>query len=241
MLSNYSSSNICIMNETTVITVIMEVFMERGQEIVDGIEPHTEHLHCQLTLYEALYKGIGIKGILAIAEKFFNCPVFVSDTSYNIISYSPLGKDFYGLKHNKGKSYLDAVEIESMKRYKLIENIYNHATAFCSLTPDHPTDHWVFCAIRIQRIVAGYIAICFQEKEPTKRDITLATVAGQVLSIEMQKHEVFVTKSGLKYEYFLTDLLEGHFDNVETIQSRIQKLERKMHKYLCIITISCND
>lgn len=201
---------------------------------------NTELLQCQLALFEALYKGTGIKGILAVAEQYYNCPVFVSDTSYNIISYSPSGSDFYGLKYNKGKAYLDSIEIESMKRYKVIENIYSHATAFCSHTPDHPTDHWVFCAIRIQTVVAGYIGVCFQKKEPSQDDLSLTTITAQVLSIEMQKHEVFVTKSGLKYEYFLIDLLEGHFDDIETLQSRIQLLDRKLHKYLCILTISCS-
>jgi sugar diacid utilization regulator len=213
--------------------------VETNEVIINRDGNKTELLQWQLSLYETLSKGVGIKGILAAAEHYFNSPAFVCDTSFKFVSFSPTGKELNG--YSTGLFYLDAIEIESMKRYNLIETIYSRATAFCSLTPDHPTDHWIFCVIRINKIVSGYLAIYCQEKEPTVDDLTMATVTAQVLSLEMQKHEVFVTKSGLKYEYFLADLLEGQFDDIETVRSRMRILERKLHKYLCILTLSCNN
>lgn len=216
--------------------------MEETHLIADKSNLHTLLLQHQLALYEALYLGNGIKGILSESEKYFNNPIFVCDVSYNIISSSSLSKSMeYGIKYSKGITYLDSLEIESMKRNKLLETIYSHETAFRVLTADRPNNPWIFCAIRIQNIVTGYLAICYNKTEPTEEDLNLATVTAKVISIEMQKHNFFINKTGLKYEYFLTNLLEGQFEDIETIYSRIKLLDRKIHKYLCILTLSCDD
>jgi sugar diacid utilization regulator len=196
----------------------------------------------KLSLYEALYHGNGIKGILTIAEEYYDSHISVCDTSYNIIATSKVhNKTTYGMNFCKEQIYLDPSAIQIMKRYKIIEKIYTTSSAFCYTLPDHPENIWIFCAIRIQNIVTGHLSICYSGKEPKKEDIDLATTLAQIISVEMQKHSYFIDKSGLQYEYFLTDLLEMHFDNLETVYSRLQALDIKFRKYLCIVALSCDD
>ena len=134
--------------------------MEESHLISNKSNLHTLLLQHQLSLYESLYLGNGINGILSASEQYFNNPIFVCDVSYNIISSSSLSKSMeYGIKYSKGIAYLDSLEIESMKRNKLLETIYNHATAFRAITADRPNNPWIFCAIRIHNIVTGYLAI----------------------------------------------------------------------------------
>ncbi len=196
----------------------------------------------KLALYECLNLGNGIKDILSIAEQYYEKPIFVCDSTYNITAASSLSKNItYGIKFSKDMVYLDPLEIESMKKYKLIENIYSHSTAFYTTTPDHPSNIWVFCAIRIKNIVVGHIGICYDDSKPTEDELNLATVISKVISIEMQKHDYIVNKTGLQYEYFLTDLLEGKFEDLETLYSKLHVLEKNIYKYISIVAISCDD
>jgi sugar diacid utilization regulator len=56
----------------------------------------------------------------------------------------------------------------------------------------------------------------------------------------MQKHDFFMTRSGLKYENFLVDLLEGKFHDVNLVSSRLELLDRKFHNYFCILVFHCH-
>lgn len=209
------------------------------KEINNDMEGFIKH---KLALYECLNLDNGIKQILSVAEEYYKKPIFVCDSSYNVIAASPLSENVsYGIKFSKDLAYLDSSEIESMKKYKLVENIYSNPSAFSTITPDHPNNIWIFCSIRIQNTFMGHIGICYDKEQPSENAIALATAMSKVISIEMQKHAYFLNKTGMQYEYFLTDLLEEKFENLETIYSKLTVLNKTIYKYICIITISCNN
>ena len=57
----------------------------------------------------------------------------------------------------------------------------------------------------------------------------------------MQKHDFFLARTGLKYENFIVDLLEGKFNDVNIISERLQLLDRKFGKYFCLIVMKCTE
>ena len=57
--------------------------------------------------------------------------------------------------------------------------------------------------------------------------LRLITAFSDICAIEMQKHEFFVQKTGLQYETFLTELLEGRFNDVNIIEARLKLLNRR--------------
>lgn len=194
-------------------------------------------------LYHALYYGHGLKDIVTRAEDFLHHPISVCDASYNIIEKSPMMDHMpYGMEHNENRTFLTASEIESLKRLRIENKIYENRRAFFSRTADHPDTNWIFCAIRIQNVMAGYVAVCLESNiEATDYDLKITTVLADICAIEMQKHDFFVTRSGMKYENFLVDLLEGRFHDVNLISSRLELLDRRFCQFFCLVVFMCTE
>lgn len=148
----------------------------------------------------------------------------------------------YGLKQVQSRLVLDEAEIESLKRLEIEKKIYENQQAFVVDTVDHPDNRWIFCAIRLQNVVAGYVAVCLPAGTvPSDWDLRFTTALAGVCSVEMQKHDFFVTRTGMKYENFLVELLEGRFDSVNMISGRLELLDRKFGKFFCIAVLRCSE
>lgn len=199
-----------------------------------------EHIN---QLYQTLAHGRGIRGLVETADRFLKHPISVCDTSYNIIEASNSMRQMpYGMDFNQSRTFLNAEEIESLKRLQIEDRIYETKQAFFSRTADHPDNNWIFCAIRIQNVMAGYVAVCLEaDVEATEYELRMTTALADACAIEMQKHDFFITRSGMKYENFLIDLLEGRFNDVNLISTRLELLDRKFCKFFCIIVFSCNE
>lgn len=194
-------------------------------------------------LYRTLNHSKGLKEIVTKAEEFLHHPISILDASYNFIQRSPMMEHFsYGQEHTPSRSFLTSAEVASLKRLQIEDEIYKNSRAFLSVSPDHPDTNWIYCAIRIQNVMAGYVAVCLEAPiEATDYQLRLTTALADVCSIEMQKHDFFVTRSGMKYENFLVDLLEGKFNDVNLISSRLELLDRKFGKFFCIVVFACNE
>lgn len=194
-------------------------------------------------LYESLARGNGIKDLVNLAEEYLRHPVAVCDTSYTIIEASRLMKTMpYGLEHNRSLTFLEAGEIESLRRLHIEDQIYETRKAFATRTADHPDNNWIFCAIRIHNVMVGYVAVCLEaDIEATEYELRITTALADACSVEMQKNDFFVTRSGLKYENFLIELLEGKFQDINLISSRLELLDRKFGRYFCIISFQCRE
>lgn len=191
-------------------------------------------------LYHALYRGKGLKSVVALAEDFFGYPISICDASYNMIETSPLMEHMeYGLSHSSSRVYLADDEVESLKRNQVVEQIYRSPSAFGVRTVDHPDNQWIFCGIRIQNVMTGYVAVCMGDADATEYILRMTTILADVCAIEMQKHDFFITRTGMKYENFLIDLLEGRFTDVNMISSRLELLDRRFCRFFCLIVLSC--
>ena len=194
-------------------------------------------------LYRLLGVTSGLKEVVEAAEEFLHYPVSVCDMSYNMIETSPMMRKLsYGIKRVNAQLVLDSVEIESLQRLQIERKIYENQQAFIVDSEDHPDSRWVFCAIRLQGVVTGYVAVCLPAgAEVTRLDLRFITALAGVCSVEMQKHDFFVTRTGMKYENFLVELLEGRFDDVNLISSRLELLDRKFCRYFCIAVLHCME
>lgn len=210
------------------------------RRLLDGEARLSEQIN---RMYRMLSVTGGLKAVVEAAEDYLHYPISVLDASYNMMETSPLMKKMnYGLKQVQSRLVLDEAEIESLKRLQIEEKIYENQQAFMVDTVDHPDSRWIFCAIRLQNVVAGYVAVCLPAgAEPGDWDLRFTTALAGVCSVEMQKHEFFVTRTGMKYENFLIELLEGRFDSVNTVSARLELLDRKFGKFFCIAVLRCSE
>lgn len=194
-------------------------------------------------MYRMLSVTGGLKAVVETAEEYLHYPVSVLDASYNMIETSPMMRKLkYGMKQVQSRLVLDETEIESLKRLQIERKIYENQQAFLVDTEDHPDNQWIFCAIRVQNVMAGYVAVCVPTGVTVSdSELRFTTALAGVCSVEMQKHDFFVTRTGMKYENFLVELLEGRFDSVNMISARLELLDRKFCRFFCIAVFRCGE
>ncbi|AKN33756.1 PucR family transcriptional regulator [Clostridium carboxidivorans P7] len=185
-------------------------------------------------LYNSLFTENSIDGILNIGENFLGNPIFILDTSYRIIARSNLAKlDNSSIETHNGESYLLLDIVQLMQKNKCIDNIYNSDNAFF-----HNSDEiLIFCSIRINNITVGYISVLQSKRKFNAEDLELTNVLSKVLSIQLQKENLFISNSGLDEEYYLTDLLINRIDNVEYITERLQYINFNLYENFIILSI----
>ena len=218
----------------------VEAVYRAVRELLDGEARLVDQIN---RMYRMLSVTGGLKAVIEAAEEYLQYPVSVLDASYNMIETSPQMKKLkYGLKKVQSRIVLDEAEIESLKRLQIERKIYENQQAFLVDTEDHPDNQWIFCAIRVQNVMAGYVAVCVPTGVTvTDGDLRFTTALAGVCSVEMQKHDFFVTRTGMKYENFLIELLEGRFDSVNMISSRLELLDRKFCRFFCIAVFRCGE
>ena len=195
-------------------------------------------------LYHLLYSGHGLDDLILRAESFLHRPMSVLDASYSMIAVSPLMHQLpFGMeKSEEGSIFLSSQEVESLRRLQIEHQIYKNNQAFFVSTEDHPDTNWIFCGIRIQHVMTGYVALCLPDKaEASEHELRLITAFSDICAIEMQKHEFFVQKTGLQYETFLTELLEGRFNDVNIVEARLKLLNRRFGKFFCLAILYCPE
>lgn len=163
-------------------------------------------------LFDALYSGNGIQGIINIAYNIIGNPINVCDTSFSIISRIPLPDEDKYIDFTGDKLFLKQPLVEDMREKKVIDTIYTSTLPFIAKNMIHTPYKWVYEGIRIKNSVVAYVCVCTANKELCPEDLEVIHTLSRMISIEMQKDATFTTKTGVKYEFFLTELLDGNFE-----------------------------
>nr|WP_305182403.1 helix-turn-helix domain-containing protein [uncultured Schaedlerella sp.] len=187
------------------------------------------------SLFQALHNNSGISAMARVAHSFLNNPVTVCDTSFSVIAAYPVVSDTEHLEVKQGRTYVKDRLFQNMENTRIIEHIYTSTVPFITMLDEHPYK-WVFESIRIHHTVVGYICVRGTVREFTEDDLEFIEAFSQMLSIEMQKDSSYRHPTGFKYEYFLTELLEGHFDRTDYILDHLIRLGRSQtHFYMVLV------
>lgn len=194
-------------------------------------------------LYYMLYTGKGLEGIVKQAEVFLRRPISVLDAGYSMIAVSPLMLHLpFGMDTSEEGHFLEAEEVESLRRLQIENQIYQNNQAFFVRTEDHPDTNWIFCAIRIQHVMSGYVAVGLPDRaEASEHELRLTTALSDICSVEMQKHDFFIQRTGLQYETFFNELIEGRFSNLKMVESRFRVLNHHLGKFFCLAILYCTE
>ena len=175
-----------------------------------------------------------------VAHTFLNNPVTICDTSFSVIAASPVVKDPKSLEEKHGRLYLKDSLFQDMEDRNIIKHISSSSTPYIAAFDGYPYK-WVFESITIHHAVVGYICVRGSVRGFTEDDLEFIDIFSQMLSIEMQKDSSYSHPTGLKYEYFLTELLEGHFDRTEYITSHLVQLGRTQMPFYTILLLKFTD
>lgn len=189
-------------------------------------------------MFHVLQAGYGIQSIINTARTFLHNPITICNTSFSIIEVSP--KDDLDNKfesYNK-KLYLKKDALQNMRDAGIMAKIFNTRAPFVTQLFDYPNTDFLFCSIHIKRAAVGYICIRSSVRPFTDDDLSFVTELSKMLSIEMQKDDFSSQKSGLTYEYFLTDLIECNLDNIDFAKRRFDDLGQPFYQYFWVFAFS---
>ncbi|MDS0525724.1 helix-turn-helix domain-containing protein [Clostridium sp. SHJSY1] len=185
-------------------------------------------------IYDSLFSENSIDGILSKAETSLNNPIFILDTSYRIITRSSLAKlENSSIETHNGEDYLLLDTVSLMKKNKCIDIIHNTNNSFF-----HEDDeNLIFCSIRVNNIAIAYISILQSKKKFVDDDLEITNVLSKVLSMQIQKENLFISNSGLDEEYYLMDLLMNKIDDINYTKERLQCINFQLNRYLLILSV----
>ena len=189
-------------------------------------------------LFDILYFGNGFSDMLALAETYIQAPIFFYDLNYNLIASSPKGHEHTGHLHKtRNHSYLNETETGRMEKYQVLKDLNRHRDSFMAEDKDDPEIRWLLCAVRVKESFVGYIISPITGNgRQDHQDIF--TQLSRALSVEFQKNDAFTYKTGIKYAYFMNNLLNGEFETDEETHTRLRVLGRKIGVFYHIICIS---
>ena len=187
-------------------------------------------------LFQTLQHNSGLQGITNIAYMHLHNPITVCDTSFSILAASPQVTNDNNLEEKEGRFFVRDSKLQNMLDTKLVKKIYSTTVPFITYIEDYPFK-WVFQSIRIQHSVVGYVCIRETQKDFVEEDLDYINMFCHVIAIEMQREMSFQTNTRLNYEYFLTELLEGHFSQKEYIVNNMVQLGHQPGKYYFLLII----
>ena len=189
-------------------------------------------------LFQALQSKYPLKYYLEVVYDAIGLELNLCDTSYGFFAKVPgnAGED-PDVDTSNGKQYLKIGMSQNLETHQHITRALEISGPYVCRDECFPNDI-LFQPIRINRTMVAYLFSPGRPEGFTPADLELIDYLGQVLAIELQKNDSFAVESGLKYEYFLQELVDGHFSSDEFAQQRLRQLGRKPQPYYYMLHFS---
>ena len=193
-------------------------------------------------LFTALQSKHSLQHYLRLVYDMIQMPLTLCDTSFGVLAAAPSAVvlDSENVEMVNGKQYVKFDVTQEMDHKRHISRILESHHPYVCKDPKFPYEI-VFQPVRINRAVVAYLFCPGRAEGFRPEELDMIEFLGQILSIEMQKNESFEVESGLKYEYFLQELVDGHFSSDEFAERRLQQLNRKPQPYYFMLHFSFDD
>ncbi len=193
-------------------------------------------------LFTALQSKYSLEHYLRITYDMVQMPLTLCDTSFCVLAAAPsmgaMNPDDFDVMN--GKQYLKLDVTEEMDKKNHTARIMESYRPYVVRDARFPNEI-LFQPVRINRAVVAYLFCPGRAEGFDPLELEMIEYLGQVLSIEMQKNEAFEVESGLKYEYFLQELVDGHFSSDEFAERCLQQLNRTPQPYYYMLHFSFDD
>ncbi len=193
-------------------------------------------------LFTALQSKYSLEHYLRITYDMVQMPLTLCDTSFCVLAAAPslAAMDPNDFDVMNGKQYLKLDVTEEMDKKNHTARIMESYRPYVVRDARFPNEI-LFQPVRINRAVVAYV-FCQGRPEGFRQvDLEVIEFLAQILAIEMQKNDTFAVESGLKYEYFLQELLEGHFSSDEFAERRLRQLNRMPQPYYFMLAFAFDD
>lgn len=194
----------------------------------------------QAEMFHALQSKNALSDFLEMAYDATELPLTLCDTSFCVLAAYPPLDDEKNIETIDGRQYIKFSVTQKMEAKQQIKRMMELPYSSVSSDPDFPHDI-LFLSVRINRAVVAFLFSPGQPEGFSPEALRLIEYLSQVLSIEMQKNDVFASETGIKYEYFLIELLEGRLKNNQFAESRLRQLKRQVFPYYFLVQFRFDD
>ena len=193
-------------------------------------------------LFTALQSKHSLQHYLRLVYNVIQMPLTLCDTSFGVLAAAPSAvvPDAENMEMVNGKQYVKFDVTIEMDEKRITPRILEAFRPYVCRDPKFPYEI-AFQPVRINRALVAYIFCPGRAEGFQPIDLELIEFLGQVLAIEMQKNDSFEVESGLKYEYYLQELIDGHFSSDEFAERRLLQLKRKPQPYYFMLHFSFDD
>ena len=193
-------------------------------------------------LFTALQSKHSLQHYLRLVYNVIQMPLTLCDTSFGVLAAAPSAvvPDAENMEIVNGKQYVKFDVTLEMDEKRITPRILEAFRPYVCRDSKFPYEI-AFQPVRINRALVAYIFCPGREEGFNSVDLELIEFLAQILSIEMQKNDSFEVESGLKYEYYLQELIDGHFSSDEFAERRLLQLKRKPQPYYFMLHFSFDD
>lgn len=191
-------------------------------------------------LFRSLHRGLGITDLSRQAYSVLDNPITICNTSFSILALYPDTLDSKHFAQYNGKYFLRDEFFSNMDERNMIKQLNTSSHPFMAPL-ENCTYGCVFQSIRINHTVVGYVCVRGLNRVITDEDLDYIDTFSQIISVEMQKDTNFTQSVGLKYEYFLTELLDGQITNSAYITEQMSSLGKVPSDYYALILVKHSD
>lgn len=191
-------------------------------------------------LYNSLLRNDGIDEILKLTYKYLNNSITICNSSYSVIATYPKHSSTELITNKDGTLYLPLDNLKTMQEEKLTDKIFHAKNSFF-FKSKYLDYHMVFCPIRINNSVIGYICVRNTVRNLFDLDLKIVDVLSGILSLEMQKCNFYYGTCEAQFEYLLIDLIEKPIDNAEYSKELFNQLGRPLYSNLWFLIISSTN
>ena len=186
-------------------------------------------------VFQVLQSGYGFQSMLDTARSYLINPITLCTTSFSVLASSP--KDYFDDKFDvyDKKFYLKNNFIRNLKEKQVLQHLFTSSSPIVVEFDDSPGISYLFCSIHIRRAAVGYLCISSLYRPFETADSSFAMSLSKLFSLEMQKDEFYSEKTGLKYEYFLTDLIEQNLHSKSIADRHLAQLGETFYQYFWVM------
>lgn len=193
-------------------------------------------------LFQALQSKYSLQYYLRLAYDAMQMPLSLCDTSFGVLAAVPSAVilDRENVETIDGRQYIKFPVTQELDQKQHLSHIREDRRPYVSRDNKFPYEI-AFQAVRVNRAVVAYLFCPGRPEGFMPEDLELIDYLSQVLSIEMQKTETFAVESGLQYEYYLQELISGHFSTDEFAAQRLRRLKRRPQPYYFMLFFTFDD
>lgn len=185
-----------------------------------------------------LHSNLGLQSLVDAAYDILNNPLLIVDKSYKILaSCQNAVYTRPDLNYQKNLGYMLESNISAMKEAKLYEKARTANYPYYS-KEDKAAEGWITALVYIHGIETAHIAVSDTNHPFTGDDFEFIDFLCRIVSLELQKTDFYKTNKSMMHSFFLSELLDNHFQDMETIHRRAQSLDWIRTPYLRIMTLS---